>query len=87
MFQKKKHEFILVKNILIAPFVLIIRFYQRMISPLFAPTCRYTPSCSNYALQALQTHGVLKGGWLSIKRIARCAPWGGHGHNPVPPKK
>ena len=86
MFQKK-HEFILIKNILIAPFVLIIRCYQRMISTLFAPTCRYTPSCSNYALQALQTHGVLKGGWLSIKRIARCAPWGGHGHNPVPPKK
>jgi len=58
-----------------------------MISPLFAPTCRYTPSCSNYALQALEIHGVLKGSWLSLKRIARCAPWGGHGHNPVPPKK
>tara|TARA_B100000780_G_scaffold93752_1_gene65210 strand:- start:912 stop:1088 length:177 start_codon:yes stop_codon:yes gene_type:complete len=58
-----------------------------MISPLFAPTCRYTPSCSNYALQALEIHGVLKGSWLSLKRIAQCAPWGGHGHNPVPPKK
>lgn len=75
------------KNILIALFILIIRLYQRVISPLFAQTCRYTPSCSNYALQALQIHGVVKGGWLSLKRIARCAPWGGHGHDPVPTNK
>tara|TARA_B110000093_G_scaffold66932_1_gene72700 strand:+ start:79 stop:342 length:264 start_codon:yes stop_codon:yes gene_type:complete len=87
VFQKKNRTLILVKNILIAPFVFVIRCYQRLISPLFAPTCRYTPSCSNYALQALEVHGVLIGGWLSLKRIARCAPWGSHGHDPVPPKK
>jgi hypothetical protein len=77
----------MVKQILIAPFVFIIRIYQRIISPLFPPMCRYTPSCSHYAVEALQTHGIVKGIWLAAKRIARCAPWGGQGHDPVPPKK
>jgi len=46
--------------------------------------CRYTPTCSNYAVEALQKHGILKGSWLAIKRISSCHPWGGHGHDPVP---
>ncbi len=65
-------------------FVLIIKFYQRSISPLFPPVCRYTPTCSSYAIEALQKHGATKGGWLALKRIVSCNPWGGRGHNPVP---
>lgn len=66
-------------------FSLPIHFYRHAISPLFPATCRYTPTCSQYALEALQIHGPVKGLWLSIKRIARCNPWGGFGYDPVPP--
>ena len=65
-----------------AIFIFIIRFYQWTISPLLPRSCRYTPTCSNYALQAIKKHGPLKGGWLAMKRIGRCHPWGGHGHDP-----
>lgn len=65
-------------------FVLIIRFYQRVISPYTMPSCRYTPTCSEYAVTALRKHGPIKGGWMAVKRIARCNPWGGHGYDPVP---
>ncbi len=75
------------KKILTYPFVFLIRGYQILISPLLPSTCRYTPTCSNYAIQALETHGILRGSWLAAKRIASCNPWGGHGHDPVPPKK
>jgi len=75
------------KKILTYPFILFIRGYQVFISPILPSTCRYTPTCSNYAIQALKTHGIIKGSWLSIKRVASCNPWGGHGHDPVPPKK
>ncbi|WP_411915648.1 membrane protein insertion efficiency factor YidD [Porphyromonas miyakawae] len=61
-----------------------IRFYQICISPLFPPTCRFTPTCSTYALQALRKHGPLKGSYLAIKRILRCHPWGKSGYDPVP---
>ncbi|NND88812.1 MAG: membrane protein insertion efficiency factor YidD [Flavobacteriaceae bacterium] len=74
------------KNALILPFIALIRLYQRFISPLIPPSCRYTPSCSHYAIEALQIHGFFKGSWLAAKRIASCTPWGGHGHDPVPPK-
>jgi hypothetical protein len=73
------------KKILIFPFVLLIRFYQNFISPFTPSSCRYTPTCSSYALKALETHGLLKGGWLAIKRIGSCNPWGGSGPDPVPP--
>lgn len=72
------------KKILILPFIWLIRIYQVMISPLTPATCRYSPTCSTYAVQALRKHGVFKGGWLAIKRIARCHPWGGSGYDPVP---
>lgn len=69
-------------------FVLLVRFYQYVISPVLPSSCRYTPSCSAYGVEALRKHGALRGGWLTIKRIARCNPWGGHGYDPVPePKK
>ena len=65
-------------------FILPIRFYQIAISPYFPPACRFTPTCSQYALEAIMKHGITKGGWLAIKRILRCHPWGGSGYDPVP---
>ena len=65
-------------------FLLPIQFYRRFISPLKPPCCRYVPTCSEYSVTALKRFGVLKGGWLAVKRIARCNPWGGSGYDPVP---
>lgn len=64
--------------------VKLIRLYQITLSPYMGRQCRYTPTCSNYALEALRKHGLLRGGWLALKRILRCAPWGGSGYDPVP---
>ena len=64
--------------------LLPIRFYRACISPLFPPTCRYTPTCSQYAMQALRRFGPLRGLWLATLRILRCHPWGGCGEDPVP---
>ncbi|WP_315561465.1 membrane protein insertion efficiency factor YidD [Porphyromonas endodontalis] len=61
-----------------------IHFYRGAISPLFPPSCRFTPTCSQYALEALRKHGPIKGTWLAIWRILRCNPWGGSGYDPVP---
>ncbi|MCQ2230075.1 MAG: membrane protein insertion efficiency factor YidD [Bacteroidales bacterium] len=62
----------------------MVRFYQKFISPMTPPSCRYTPTCSQYAIEALKKYGPLKGLWLTIKRLMRCHPWGGHGYDPVP---
>lgn len=67
-------------------FILLIRFYQYTISPMLGANCRYTPSCSEYSVNAFKKHGVFKGFYLSIKRILSCNPWGGHGYDPVPEK-
>lgn len=64
--------------------IAIVKFYQYAISPLFPPTCRYTPTCSVYTIQALKKYGLFKGSWLAMKRIVSCNPWGGHGYDPVP---
>ena len=72
------------KQILIFPFTFIIKFYQVFISPFFPATCRFSPSCSCYAMEAFKKHGVLKGFILSLKRITKCHPWGRSGHDPVP---
>ncbi|MDE6578499.1 MAG: membrane protein insertion efficiency factor YidD [Muribaculaceae bacterium] len=64
--------------------LLLIRFYQSAISPMFPPACRYTPTCSQYAVEAIKKYGAGKGVWLAMKRIARCHPWGGSGYDPVP---
>ncbi|MEM6722312.1 MAG: membrane protein insertion efficiency factor YidD [Bacteroidota bacterium] len=80
----------MIKKILIYPFLLIIRFYQAAISPYTPAACRYTPTCSHYAAEALKKHGLFRGGWLAIKRISSCHPLGGSGYDPVPdeyPKK
>ncbi|MBL0684785.1 membrane protein insertion efficiency factor YidD [Aquimarina mytili] len=75
------------KKILISPFIGLVRLYQILISPLTPATCRYQPTCSHYTIEALQKHGLLKGGKLSIKRIFSCHPWGGSGYDPVPEVK
>ncbi|AXE17529.1 membrane protein insertion efficiency factor YidD [Runella rosea] len=64
--------------------IFIVRAYQVALSPYLPNSCRYTPTCSHYMIQAVQKHGALKGGWLGLKRIASCHPWGGHGYDPVP---
>jgi len=64
--------------------ILPIRFYQKCISPLTPPTCRFTPTCSTYAIQAIRKHGPFKGLALAVWRILRCNPWGGSGYDPVP---
>ncbi|QCR24448.1 membrane protein insertion efficiency factor YidD [Pontibacter sp. SGAir0037] len=62
----------------------LIWVYQHMISPLTPASCRYTPTCSTYAVQAVKKYGPFKGGWMALKRIGRCHPWGGSGYDPVP---
>ena len=64
--------------------ILFIRIYQRFISPLTPPSCRFTPTCSQYALEALRKYGPFKGSWLALKRLLRCHPLGGSGYDPVP---
>jgi putative membrane protein insertion efficiency factor len=71
-------------RILSLPLIALIKLYQWVLSPLIGPKCRFTPSCSHYAIEALKKYGIIKGGWLFIKRISRCHPWGGQGYDPVP---
>lgn len=74
-------------KIIIFPFVLLVRFYQLVLSPFMPATCRFQPTCSSYMIEALQTHGLLNGGYLGAKRILSCHPWGKTGYDPVPKKK
>ena len=60
--------------------IFLVRFYQVVVSPLKPPSCRYTPTCSQYTLEALKKYGAFKGGWMAIKRISSCHPWGGSGY-------
>ena len=76
-----------IKKILIYPFLLLIRFYQIAISPYTPASCRFSPTCSHYSIEALKIHGLFKGSWLAAKRISRCHPWGGSGYDPVPEKQ
>lgn len=72
------------RNLIVGLLILPVKFYQYVISPMTGASCRYTPTCSAYTVEALKKHGPIKGLWLSIKRIASCNPWGGHGYDPVP---
>ncbi len=65
-------------------FIFLIRFYQSAISPYLMSSCRYTPTCSQYGIEAIKKHGPFKGGWLTLKRFLSCGPWGGSGYDPVP---
>lgn len=62
----------------------VVRFYQLAVSPWMPGACRYTPTCSAYAIGAIEAHGPVRGSWLATKRLARCHPWGGYGYDPVP---
>lgn len=72
------------KALLTACLVGLVRSYQLFISPLLGPRCRFYPTCSHYAIEAVRTHGPIKGSWLTIKRVGRCHPWHPGGHDPVP---
>ncbi|WP_173837018.1 membrane protein insertion efficiency factor YidD [Flavobacterium sp. 14A] len=76
----------MLKKILIFPFLVIVRFYQLVISPLTPASCRFEPTCSTYMIQALKEHGLFYGGYLGLKRIVSCNPWGRTGYDPVPKK-
>jgi putative membrane protein insertion efficiency factor len=64
--------------------VLVVRAYQWVLAPLLPPACRFEPTCSAYAVEALGRHGAVRGGWLTLRRLARCNPWGPAGYDPVP---
>jgi len=66
--------------------IYLIRGYQLLLSPWLGSNCRFHPTCSEYAIEAIRAHGLLRGGWLAARRIGRCHPWGGAGHDPVPPR-
>lgn len=74
----------MLKAIIAKLFIGLIKIYKYSISPLLGPACRYTPTCSEYGIEAISKYGPFKGGWLALKRLASCNPWGGHGHDPVP---
>lgn len=74
----------MIRRLLTGMLLLPVYFYRCCISPLIPPSCRYTPTCSEYAIQALRKHGPLRGMWLALRRILRCHPWGGSGYDPVP---
>ena len=66
------------------PVVLLIRLYQYAISPWLGPRCRFSPTCSSFAIEALEKHGLIRGGWLAVRRLLRCNPWQLGGYDPVP---
>ena len=70
----------IIRQLLILPII----FYQKAISPMLPSSCRYVPTCSQYAIEAIQKHGAVRGLWLAVRRILRCHPWGGYGYDPVP---
>jgi len=72
------------KSILIFIPVLLVQIYQLAISPYLPQSCRFVPSCSEYSIQAFRKHGLIKGIWLTVNRLRKCHPWGGHGYDPVP---
>ncbi|MDB4515999.1 membrane protein insertion efficiency factor YidD [Crocinitomicaceae bacterium] len=77
----------MISSILSFPIIVLVKIYQWIISPILPQSCRYTPTCSAYMLEALKVWGPFKGTYLGLKRIASCHPWGGHGHDPVPERE
>ncbi len=73
-----------INHLLSSFFILVIKLYQVTLSPFLGRQCRYLPTCSNYGIEAITKHGAFKGGWLTIKRLLSCNPWGGSGYDPVP---
>ncbi|WP_430816694.1 membrane protein insertion efficiency factor YidD [Carboxylicivirga sp. RSCT41] len=79
-----KQLILLLRNGIVTILLVPVKLYQWFISPVLGASCRYTPTCSQYTIEALKKHGPIKGLYLAIKRILSCNPWGGHGHDPVP---
>ena len=78
---------LMLNKIITFPLIILIRGYQLIISPLLGSNCRFMPTCSEYAMESLRSYGLIKGFYLTIKRIGKCHPWGGHGYDPIPTKK
>jgi putative membrane protein insertion efficiency factor len=76
----------MLRKVFIELLIIPVRIYQWIISPLLPASCRHIPTCSNYTIEALRTHGLFRGTYLAFRRIIRCHPWGTHGYDPVPPK-
>ena len=76
----------MLNKIIILPLIIVIRSYRLIISPMIGSNCRFAPTCSEYAIGSLKSHGLIKGLFLTIKRIGKCHPWGGHGYDPIPNK-
>ena len=76
----------MLNKIVTFPLILLIRGYQLIISPMLGSNCRFMPTCSEYALESLKTYGLIKGTYLTIKRIGKCHPWGSNGYDPIPTK-
>jgi putative membrane protein insertion efficiency factor len=74
----------MISKLLTSLFLFLIKAYKIFLSPILPPSCRYYPTCSEYSAEAIRKHGPFKGGWLALKRILSCHPWGGHGFDPVP---
>lgn len=77
----------ILQKIVSFPIILLVKIYQWIISPILPQSCRYTPTCSAYMIEAVQVWGPIKGTWLGLRRISSCHPWGGCGHDPVPERK
>ena len=77
---------LMLNKIITVSLLILIRAYQLIISPILVSNCRFTPTCSEYAMESLKSHGLIKGIFLTIKRISKCHPWGGHGYDPIPTK-
>jgi len=76
----------MLNKVIIFPLVLLIRGYQLIVSPILGSNCRFMPTCSEYAMESLKTYGLIKGAFLTVKRIGKCHPWGSHGYDPIPTK-
>ena len=76
----------MLNKIVTYPLILLVRVYQLIVSPMLGSNCRFMPTCSEYALESLKTYGLIKGTYLTIKRIGKCHPWGSHGYDPIPTK-
>ena len=76
----------MLNKIVTFPLILLIRGYQLIVSPMLGSNCRFMPTCSEYALESLKTYGLIKGAFLTIKRIGKCHPWGSNGYDPIPTK-
>ena len=77
----------MLNKVITFPLIIVIRIYQLIVSPLLGSNCRFMPTCSEYALETLKSYGLIKGVFLTIKRISKCHPWGGHGYDPIPTKE